>query len=325
MNILPSKTPLDSILQNIQLAKQIKEKKEGAQISELFALITQLTNSEVILIHQQFDSDEFSRDLDAIRAYVQIARNRRSTSALNKIIKLEQTLYKKVLKKFHEFDHYKLGAKLGSGAIGGVYEIKSDEKKVIKIFSYKKDEDTLADYNVMKIRCASVSKNVNIPKVLQVGYYHSKPAFIMERCPGIQIHERNSTDYELWYKMIKLLSKAPQSQYNKLISDYRELISKGLWFELKPGNMMYDRKTGFWFIDYGINGNIFRGFLNNQSYSDEPSFERVFVNLTLVEDERVTPIDRQNIRLIFQKLKAAGLSLEYARGRWDMYGIEEIH
>ncbi len=324
MNIIPVKTPLDTILQIIALAKKIKETEDKTQLPELFALITHLTDSEVLLIHRQFDSDEFSKELDKIRAYVQIAKNRKSASALNKIIKLEKTLYQKVLKKFHEFDHYKLGVQLGSGAVGAVYELKSDRKKVIKIFSYQKDEDTLAVYNAMRIRCASVSSTVNIPKVILVGYYNLKPAFIMERCPGIQIHERHSTDYGLWSRMIKSLSNAPQSHYNKLISDYQELISKGFWFELKPGNMMYDKKTGFWFIDYAISGNMVRGFLHDGISNIEPSFERVFVNLTLVEDERVTPDDRKNIRQIFLKLKSAGLNLEYARGRWEMYGIEKI-
>lgn len=339
MKLFRKKTDLEYVKQIIQIAKKGLKSEDKESKLKVLKTIIKFTDDEINNIKILFDSDEFveicKKIKEECKTTIKLIESKpflSIESLLKKIINAENFLEKKILLKLHELDHYKIDKKLGGGGVGDVYSIKNEPSLVLKKMAWYKIEDKgneTYEYNLKKIneeiiKCRAIPKEVNISRTLKVGYHNKYLSLLIERVDGIDVHKRHSEDYDFFSKVIKIIANAPQSHYNKLFSDYYILRSLGFCFEIKPGNFMYNEKKGFFFID--IDSYFKIPSVETLKYDcDEPSFERALVNLDFINfKEKLSNEDKKNMYGIFLKLKKAGSKLDYAKSRWEEYGIPEI-
>lgn len=144
------------------------------------------------------------------------------------------------------------GEIIGEGSNATAYELKEDPNLVLleegKKYGHSFQEEHLASVLEIKNLLANVPTEVNTPQLLDAWIEGDLVYTLMERAKGQVLHQMRPSFNE-WRKGLEVLAAAPQSQYDKLISDSEKLHEAGLNIDPRPTNFLYDRETGFHFID----------------------------------------------------------------------------
>ncbi|GEM_PF-6752260 len=207
--------------------------------------------------------------------------------------------------------NYKLGKLLGVGGNSHCYEIMSQPQLVLvtlgstgfganpkKLFLYA--EKLLLIYQ-------QLPREINVARILEVGYKNNLVAVVMERALGLPLHDRRSKDYSHWSLRLQELATIPQRKYTKLIKDMKILHTYGLCVDpSKPDNIFYDPSLGFTFID-----------LHQDLYFGSLVVPFLWTYNLFKFREKLSKRDAFNIKKILEKLLQAGDLVEDSR-------IEEI-
>lgn len=188
---------------------------------------------------------------------------------LEKIIEVERSLYEDfgVEDLSREFSK---GGLVGKGGNGEVYQVQNHSDKVLKIFRSENSEDVITrikKYWNLENQLLDAFPETNIASIEKLGSYEGKPAAIIERAPGKEIHIWNE-DYSRWSKMNEMLAKAGVQQYQSLFEDMNNIKRYfDIWIDLDSENLFYHPDAGFTIIDLGKDLNTNATSMND-GYND---------------------------------------------------------
>lgn len=115
-------------------------------------------------------------------------------------------------------------------------------------------------------------ESVNAPKILGFQIEADQVWKVMEKASGKELHLSSQTPTLAEYSFrLQQLAQAPQSHFDKLVSDLYEIDKAGLQFDpSKPDNIFYDPQKGFIIIDLDPKVEI------DPIFDTRPEFMRLF-------------------------------------------------
>lgn len=135
-----------------------------------------------------------------------------------------------------------------------------DDDSVVLVSNSSMNVNQTYDYLIERTKLLE-AQGVNVGRIKDYRYKDGKLYVLQTRVKAKDLYSdirRNTTEtmknFRTSYESLKILSNAPQEHFDKYVSDLIKIIYEhGLWIDHRHSdNLMYDKETGFYFIDLSV-------------------------------------------------------------------------
>ena len=215
--------------------------------------------------------------------------------------------------------------------------IYGDYVLLYKHFSVKDEEldEYIRKINGLKTKGISTVAILDYYKTNTSSYGYSKVVILEEKAPGrnldyknISIYLKTAPDFEKstieyinnlddYINELEIRSNAPQSVFDKFVTDYMSIINSDLMIDPKPLNFYFDKDAGFTFIDINGSGKddlkyLPRYFLGAALGYGVPNLYIQHNNCSYIDGERFNRL-KDSIVKIIEKVAASLIKYGYSK------------